>query len=525
MMLEELVAAALSLALLWCLHRAWRTPGDPALWMVSACLAFMALSYPLGWLARAAEADPAGQHGIPKVLLNAVIMLGYFFLMLFFLFSAASAGKGVRHQAWREVIPLAAALIAQTVSMALTPDHLRDHKFSTTDLQIPGIASFYFAGASYLVYVLVQAARFALRYAAESNRRVRIGLRMAAVGLGIRALSGSLRVLLVVVFWLGGNVPDAVREMTATLAVIGGGLFVTGVLCPAVLLRIATMRVWWQHRRAYRELRPLWEVLNSVYPKDALDRRTRSLWRERVSPRRVRRRYWRRVIEIRDGLVQLSPHLADFGYSPSRPADQQITTFQCALRHRYEGLPATTSSAVLVAAPPVGNVESDVAELLALTRKIVLQQGDTPHRRDTGLRARNAFMIDRIRAQDLAPYAERRYVLRVLAISGRATGEIRSVPIAVTQLDGQRYVCAPHRQRDWVRNLLAAGQAQIERDTHPTHRAVLVEGDEAARAIHTYLHDLGNPSMIWPFPPNAPVSEILAHTSTTAVFRLEPHPG
>ncbi|MGW5649119.1 MAB_1171c family putative transporter [Saccharopolyspora sp. NPDC003752] len=525
MILEGLVAAALSLALLWCLHRLWRTPRDRALWMVSACLAFMALSYPLGWLAIAAAEGSVVQHGIPKLLHNAVIMSGYFFLMLFFLFSAAPAGKNVGRRAWREVIPLAVVVIAQIVSMAATPEQLRDHRFSSTDLHLPGIAGFYFVGAAYLVYALVQAARFALRYAAESGRRVRAGLRIAAAGLGIRAVSGSLRVLLIVVSWFGGSVPDAVRDVTGTLAAIGGGVFVLGVLCPAVLLRTATVRVWWRHRRAYRQLRPLWEALNAVYPKDALDRRPRSLWRERVSPRRVRRHYWRRVIEIRDGLVQLSPHLADFGYDSARPTDQQVTAVRHALRHRHDGLPATTTSAVLVAAPAhVGNVETDVAELLTLNRHFVPDGSAAGRGPDTGLRQRNALMIGRIRAQRPAAYAERRYVLRVLAVRGRNTGETRTVPIAVTQLDGRRYVCSPHRRRDWVHNLLAAGQVEVERDEHPVYRAVLVEGHEAARVIHTYINALGT-STAWPFPPGAAVSEIRAHTGTTAVFRLESHRG
>ncbi|TDD41342.1 hypothetical protein E1288_32690 [Saccharopolyspora elongata] len=48
-----------------------------------------------------------------------------------------------------------------------------------------------------------------------------------------------------------------------------------------------------------------WPTAATVTHKDALDRQPRSQWRERFSPRRAHRHYWRRVIEIRDGLVQL----------------------------------------------------------------------------------------------------------------------------------------------------------------------------------------------------------------------------
>jgi hypothetical protein len=56
----------------------------------------------------------------------------------------------------------------------------------------------------------------------------------------------------------------------------------------------------------------------------------------------------------------------------------------------------------------------------------------------------------------------------------------------------------------------------------PRHRAVLVEDDTAASAVYAYLAALGRPSTEWPFPSDAPVSEIVKHVAEIAVFRLEP---
>ena len=131
-------------------------------------------------------------------------------------------------------------------------------------------------------------------------------------------------------------------------------------------------------------------------------------------------------------------------------------------------------------------------------------------------------MMSKIRTDGPAPYQESRYVLRVLSVPGRKSGEPRPLPIAVPMVEGERYLCAPNRRRDWVRNLLAAGECEIEGDPQPRHRAVLVEDDSAAQAVHTYLLSLGRPSPEWPFPSGAPVPEIAKHLAEIAVFRLEP---
>lgn len=146
----------------------------------------------------------------------------------------------------------------------------------------------------------------------------------------------------------------------------------------------------------------------------------------------------------------------------------------------------------------------------------------SPNPADLDPRERNRLMINRIRAGEPQPYQEGRYVLRVASAPGHRTGEPRPWPIAVVQVSGQRYVCAPNRRRDWVRNLLAAGQCHLEGDDTPDHRAVLIEDDQAAKVVATYLGSLGRPSTMWPFPADAPVSEIARYAGEIAVFQLDP---
>ncbi|WHT16666.1 nitroreductase family deazaflavin-dependent oxidoreductase [Crossiella sp. CA-258035] len=138
-------------------------------------------------------------------------------------------------------------------------------------------------------------------------------------------------------------------------------------------------------------------------------------------------------------------------------------------------------------------------------------------------RERNAMMIAKIRETEPQPCTEGRHVLRVLCVPGRRTGTPREVPLAVTQLDGQRYVCSPSRRRDWTANLLAAGACRIEQDPGRTYRAELVETDIGATVLATYLGNVrpGGANM-WPFPKDAPASVIREHLTEVAVIRLIP---
>lgn len=140
-------------------------------------------------------------------------------------------------------------------------------------------------------------------------------------------------------------------------------------------------------------------------------------------------------------------------------------------------------------------------------------------------RQANQFMMSRIRATPPAPYREGGYVLRVAAVAGRVSGEPRPWPIAVSQLAGRHYVCAPNRRRDWVRNLLAAGECRIEGDPVGRRQAVLVEEPVGATVVAAYLAAFTRSPQEWPFPAGAPEDEIARHLTEIAVFRLDPVPG
>jgi deazaflavin-dependent oxidoreductase (nitroreductase family) len=49
----------------------------------------------------------------------------------------------------------------------------------------------------------------------------------------------------------------------------------------------------------------------------------------------------------------------------------------------------------------------------------------------------------------------------VLAVRGRKTGQVQEVPVNPVAVDGTRYLVAPRGNTQWVRNLRAAGVAEL----------------------------------------------------------------
>jgi deazaflavin-dependent oxidoreductase (nitroreductase family) len=66
----------------------------------------------------------------------------------------------------------------------------------------------------------------------------------------------------------------------------------------------------------------------------------------------------------------------------------------------------------------------------------------------------------------------------LLTVRGRTSGEPRTVPVAVTEADGRRWVIGAYGDVNWVRNLRAAGGGEIVLDGRDT-KVAAVELDHA----------------------------------------------
>jgi hypothetical protein len=136
-----------------------------------------------------------------------------------------------------------------------------------------------------------------------------------------------------------------------------------------------------------------------------------------------------------------------------------------------------------------------------------------------------ADMVARLREQPVEPYRDGWPVPRVITVLGRRSGEPRPFGVNVTSVEGRLYICSATRDRDWVRNLLAAGACHIERDggrgENTRRKPILVEGQEGALALSTYLPHVEYRDPLLPFAMDASVEEIERYVHMTAVFRLE----
>jgi deazaflavin-dependent oxidoreductase (nitroreductase family) len=68
----------------------------------------------------------------------------------------------------------------------------------------------------------------------------------------------------------------------------------------------------------------------------------------------------------------------------------------------------------------------------------------------------------------------------LITIRGRTSGKPRTVPIAIIEVDGRRWVWSPYGETNWVQNLRAAGSATIT-FRRREEEVIAVELDQAER--------------------------------------------
>ena len=85
------------------------------------------------------------------------------------------------------------------------------------------------------------------------------------------------------------------------------------------------------------------------------------------------------------------------------------------------------------------------------------------------------------------------YPMYLLTVRGRKSGLPRTVPIAIIERNGKRYVGSPYGIVDWVRNLRAAGEAILTRGRRAeTVNAIELPAREAALVLREEIKG-GNP--------------------------------
>jgi len=107
------------------------------------------------------------------------------------------------------------------------------------------------------------------------------------------------------------------------------------------------------------------------------------------------------------------------------------------------------------------------------------------------------------------------HALPTLAVRGRESGQWRTVPVNVLEVDGRRYLVAPRGDTHWVRNLRAAGGGEIRtRKGAEPFRAVEIPDAERPPLIDAYQARWGKQT--------ASLFRELPHPADHPVFRIEP---
>jgi len=363
----------------WLLFLVARAPKNQPLRAIFLLIVSWAVSFPFGNAADAGQGILGLDPMVCQLIATVLQTFGMYSLVCFILFTAYQA-PDARRRAWRQLpVPVVVSIIL-TFTVLTTPlamraaaarvitDALEAHYAST----VPSIGAFYFFSNIYSVYACGFALLVTCRYARQGpDRRLRQGMILAAAGLILILFALSTFVVANVFLWAGHSeaLPSIIVVIGTICSFVGLVVFIAGLAYRSVTMRLTAIRVWWQHLWAYHHLRPLWTSLHAEFPEDTLDRAPTTLWRGVISLRGVHRRYYRRVIECRDGLVRLSPYLADAAYDGQEPPTIVAQRIRDALQAHSVGA-TVPSQPVLIAAPAEQGLDADVIQLVALARAL-----------------------------------------------------------------------------------------------------------------------------------------------------------
>jgi deazaflavin-dependent oxidoreductase (nitroreductase family) len=114
-------------------------------------------------------------------------------------------------------------------------------------------------------------------------------------------------------------------------------------------------------------------------------------------------------------------------------------------------------------------------------------------------------------------------VQQVIEVRGRTSGKIRSTPVVVTPVNGERYLVSMlGPDSEWVKNVIAADGTAVLRHGR-RERVHLVEVAPAARApvLSEYVRIARSGRQHLPLKPGAPLSDFAAIAERYPVFRIE----
>ncbi|TCK20862.1 MAB_1171c family putative transporter [Pseudonocardia endophytica] len=348
--------------LLWV--QAYRAPENVPVRILAVCITLLAVTAVL--------------RGGPFLspLVNNVLGVMTAAIQICFFVSVHRGRAGTRRIRGELAVAVAVCVLAAAVTLVV-PASLRPQLTDATPaaggtaallFSIPILVYLGYAAAAIVVWILKILPGVA-------RRVLRISLWIVAAGAVLQVAGGGIRVASLLLRYAVRPVPEALlvrMELLVGLLVSLGFLTLAlGAIVPlvdGVIREIPRMRA---QRRANRTLEPLWQALHAEFPELQLELRS-------PGPGRA---LYRRVVEIRDGLVLLSPHfdpeVADaadrrsdeIGEDPDeRQAAVQAAVVRGALDARRTGRQAPAEP-VRLGGGQAQDWEDDAASLMRLARR------------------------------------------------------------------------------------------------------------------------------------------------------------
>lgn len=111
------------------------------------------------------------------------------------------------------------------------------------------------------------------------------------------------------------------------------------------------------------------------------------------------------------------------------------------------------------------------------------------------------------------------YGSRILAVRGRSSGLVRTVPVNLLDYRGQRYLVAPRGETQWVRNIRACGEGELRLGgRREPIRVVEVADADKPDVLRHYLRR-------WAWEVGAFFQGVTADASESEIARIAPlHP-
>lgn len=378
--------AASILAAGWKLTQLVRAPRDTDLRAVTGCTVLVAVALSAQLLAGVAPAGPDSLLAQSPKLIQNITLTAFFSLLLSLLRSTAATvdpqvgrGHGSGYTEPALAVLTSVALIAAFVASAPATRGAA-YGTATTD---PGVVAFYLVGNLYMLYATASGAHLTWSAARQARARaVRVSLRVAGAGLVVCCVGCHLpRVL-----DTGGQLalgraplpgPDPAGWTTPALA-SGIVVFFAGIGYPGARSGLLRLRLRARQRRHHRELAPLWTVLTHRFPKLVLLPPPGWL-AQLIGPSPLR--YYRRVVECRDGLTHLAVYLRAPIPADAPPATQAQLVVDALHRSLaedvYNARLADDSPGGVIAAPAAPGTAEDTNALLALARALRGSNGQT----------------------------------------------------------------------------------------------------------------------------------------------------